>query len=164
MAADERIYVEFSPELKDELGDDASLQDIFDEAGIEADIEWAAMPPTDTGVREKALVETVTVLSIGAVPVAAAFKLLESAITHYLDHKAVRDSHFERWVTEPVLDKQGKPLVDKTGAQLKQRRRLGGFDALPEVPGESIAITVGKQSASVKLGDSQAPLEPTGKQ
>jgi hypothetical protein len=60
-----RIYVELTPDLKEQLGHRFSLQEVLSEAGIDAEIEWAAIPPEDPEQRTKALVEAVTVASIG---------------------------------------------------------------------------------------------------
>jgi len=110
MASQARIYVLFSSELKARLNNRIDLQEILATEGIDADVEWHAAPPTDPSERTKVLVETVALASLGAVSAAAAIKVLESAITHYLDHKAVRDCHYAYWVNEPVLDGSGRAI------------------------------------------------------
>jgi len=141
-----RVYVDFAPEIKDQLGDRITLGMILEESGIAADTEWHALPPTNPEERSKALVETVM---ITAVSLAAAVKLVESAITHFLDHKAVRDTYFGYWRHEPMVDGEGKPVLDKSGKERIIRRWVSGFDAFPDIPGEGISLSVSRQGFSV---------------
>ena len=160
MAAEGLIYVQFSSELRDKLGEQLSLETILAQAGIEADVEFHALPSTQPGERGKALVETVMLVAMGAVSVAVAIKAIESAITHFLDHKAVRDSHFERWVNVPVIGENGKPVLDAKGKPLLVRERVGGFDDYPDIPGEGVALTVGDEGISVTLGQQASRQAP----
>ena len=139
-----RIYVEFAPDLKEEVGGRLSLQDVLDEAAIPAQTAWSTAPPTDPDRRGKALVETVAVGSLAALSLAGSVAILTSAVSRYLERKAVRDTHFEYWVSDPVLDPKGKAVLDPDGQPLVVRRRIGGFDAIPTGPAESLTITVGK--------------------
>ncbi len=148
-----RIYVEFAPELKARLNNRLSLQDILATAGIDADVEWHAVPSTDPEQRTKMLVETVACISMGTVSLAVAAKLIESLITHHLDHKAVRDSHFDYWEHESLLDVKGRPILDSKGKPRKIRRRVHGFDALPATSGEGVTIDVSAASLSASIGD-----------
>lgn len=142
------IYVEFSPELKAQLGNSLNLTSILEAANIEADIKWKALPPAHPEERSKALIEVVTLV----VSVAAAIKLVESAITHYLDHKAVRNSHFAYSIPEPMVDAKGKPVLDKNGEPRTIRRQISGFDAFPLIPGEAIIVSVGQKGVSMDVG------------
>jgi hypothetical protein len=163
MARDGRLYVQFSPELREQLGDQLSLGDILSQAGIDAGVEWHALPPSNPDERTKALVETVQLVSLGAVSVAAAIKLIESAITHYLNNKAVRDSHFSRWVNRPVVDKKGKPLLNKDGTPVLTRERVGGFDEFPSVPGEGLSLKVSTKSLEFSVGNQASDNKSAGK-
>lgn len=151
----ERIYVEFSPELKSRLNHRINLREVLRAAGIEAEVEWHAVPPTDPDERSKALVETVTAVSIGALSLAAAIKIIESAITHYLNNRAVRDSHYRRAVNEPLLDGKGRPVLDDEGRPLLIARPVSGFDTLTAVPGGGVTISAGLLSASIGADDDQ---------
>lgn len=162
MDDDERIYVEFAPEIKARLNNRVALEDILRAAGIDAAVEWHAVPPIDPEERSRALVETVAAISIAA-SLAGAIKLLESAITHYLDHKAVRDTRFEYWAPEPLLDGKGKPILDGKGKPRITRRRIGGFDELPVAPGGGVTISVGQRGLSASIADDGPPTRPTGK-
>lgn len=149
MNTNTQIYVEFTSDLKARLNNKVRLQDALNEAGIEAEVEWGAVPPTEPEQRTKALVEIVTAGSIAAVPLAIVVKILMSAISDYLNQKAVRDSHFQFWRNKPLLDGQGQPICDKQGRPCMVRERVSGFDPLPVGPGESITITVGMKGAEV---------------
>ncbi len=158
METQARIYVLFSSELRARLNNRFSLREILAASGIDADVEWRAVPSTDPGERTKALVETVVLASLGAVSVTAAIKLLESAITHYLDHKAVRDSHYDYWLNEPHLDGKGCAIKDAAGKVRIGRRRVGGFDKLPAVPGEGITVSISEKGFDMKVdNDAAAP-------
>jgi hypothetical protein len=156
MDSDSRIYVEFSPDLKARLNNRVSLQDILAAAGVDADVEWHAVPPTAPAERSKNLVETVTCLSMGAVALSVAIKIVESAITSWLNAKAVRDSHFGEWVNEPALDGEGKPILDAKGEPVLIRRYSSGFDELPVTLGGSVTISVGLTGVSASIGDNQS--------
>jgi hypothetical protein len=155
MDGDSRIYVEFSPELKARLNNRVSLEDILAAAGVDADVEWHAVPPTDPAERSKNLVETVTCLSMGGVALSVAIRIVESAITSWLNGKAVRDSHFGEWVNEPALDGESKPILDPKGKPLLIRRRVSGFDELPVTSGGSATISVGLKGVSAGIGGDQ---------
>jgi hypothetical protein len=155
MDSDSRIYVEFSPDLKARLNNRVSLEEILAAAGVDADVEWHAVPPTDPAARSKNLVETVTCLSMGAVALSVAIKIVESAITSWLNGKAVRDSHFGEWVNEPALDDKGGPILDPKGKPMLIRRRVSGFDKLPVTPGGSVTISVGLKGVSASIGGDQ---------
>lgn len=157
MDSSTRIYIEFTSDLKDELDHRVSLQEALEEAGIQAEVAWGAVPPTAPDQRGKALAEMVTAGAIAAVSLAAAVKILLSAIDAHLDRKAVRDTRYEYWVSEPLLDGKGKPIPDAQGRPLLVRKRLGGFDAIPAGPAESLTITVGKG-----LGVGAQSGEPAG--
>ena len=159
MDSEGRIYVEFSPELKARLNHRVALRDILGAAGIEAPVEWRAVPPTDPDERSKALVETVRAASV-AVSLAAAVPLIESAITHYLDHQAVRDSQFVIWVNEPLLDAKGQPILDRKGEPRTVRRRSSGFDEFP-LAGGDLTITVTDQGRD---DDQAAPARSKARQ
>ncbi|WP_295458832.1 hypothetical protein [uncultured Thiodictyon sp.] len=151
MDSKSRIFVEFTPELKAELAGFPGLAAILDQAGIAAEIEWGAVPPTAEDPRTKALAETVRAATIGAVTLAAAGTLVQSSISDYLDRQAVRETHFEYWVNEPMLDGKGKAILDRQGHPQLVRRRIGGFDEIPTGPTQSITITVGKQGLAVGI-------------
>ena len=146
-----RIYVMFSPELKARLNNRIDLRQILLAQGIQADVEWHPVPSTDPGERERGLAETVQIAVLG-VSLAAAVAALESAITHYLDHKSVRDSHYGYWVHEPVLDNYGQQVLDDAGKPRLIRRRVSGFDVLPAGAEGGITITVDKGGVSVGIG------------
>jgi hypothetical protein len=156
-----RISVEFAASVKRQLGDPPDLSAIVADAGLDGTTEWSDLPTTDPGVRTKSLVETVVLATQGAVAAAAAVKLLESALTHYLDHRAVRNSHFEYWVNEPLHDERGRVVLDKKGKPRLIRRRIGGFDALPAIPSEGITVSVGG-SKGVSLQTGQSPTSAGG--
>lgn len=149
MDSNTQIYVEFTSDLKARLNNRVRLQDALNEAGIVAEVQWGAVPPTDSAQRTKALVEIVVASSIAAVSLATSVKILLSAISDHLDRKAVRDSHFQFWVNEPLLNGRGKPIIDKQGKPRMVRRRISGFDPMPVGPGESITITVGTKGVEV---------------
>lgn len=155
MDSDSRVYVEFSPDLKARLNNRVSLEDILAEAGVDADIEWHAVPPTDPEARGKNLVETANCISMGALGLAVAVKIIESAISSWLDRKAVRDSHFGEWVNEPALDGKGRPILDPKGKPLQTRRRVSGFDELPAAHSGSVTISVGLKGLSASIGGDQ---------
>lgn len=158
-----RISVEFASTIKEQLGEPPDLSTIVADAGLDGTTEWSDLPPTDPGVRTKSLVETVVLATQGAVAAAAAVKLLESALTHYLDHRAVRNSHFEYWVNEPVHDEQGRLVRDKKGKPRLIRRRIGGFDALPAIPSEGITVSVGgSKGVSLQTGQSSTSAGESG--
>ncbi len=154
-----RIYVEFAPELKARLNNLVGLRDILQAAGIDAAVEWDELPPTDPAESTKRPVETLRAAAI-AVSLLAAVPLIESAITHYLDHQAVRDSHFEYWINEPLLDAKGRPILDARGAPRTVRRRISGFDEFPTISGGGLTITVSDQSLSLALGRDDAKGAP----
>jgi hypothetical protein len=149
------IYVEFGSELKDQLGEDAQLESVLEAEGLQVQITWGAVPPTSPNERTKNLVEIVTAGSIATVSLAASVKILMSAISSYLDRKAVRDSHFVVWLNEPIRDAEGKPLLDDDGRPLLVRRRLSGFDALPATAPEGMTLTVGTDGVSVQITEGQ---------
>jgi len=151
VSADCPIYVEFGSELKDELGDDLQLESVLEAEGLHADVTWGAVPPTTPAERTKNLVEIVTAGSIATVSLAAAVKILMSAISSYLDRKAVRDSHFVVWLNEPIRNANGQAVLDDDGRPLLVRRRLSGFDALPATAPEGLTLSFGKAGVKAQL-------------
>lgn len=132
------------------------------QAFADATTEFSPLPPTRPGVRSKAIVESVVLSAQAAVAAAAAVKLLESALTHYLNHRAVRDTHFEYWVHEPMCDAKGRALLDKQGNPRLIRRRVGGFDELPTIPSEGVTVSVGAgKGISLQTGQSSSPQAGT---
>jgi len=165
VSLDYPIYVEFGSELRDQLGEDATLESILEAEGLQVQVSWDAVPPTSPDERTKNLVEIVTAGSIAAtagsvavVSLAASVKILMSAISNYLDRKAVRDSHFVFWQNEPIRDAGGKPLLDDDGRPLLVRRRLSGFDALPATAPEGMTLTVGTDGVSAQMTEGQAQV------
>jgi len=156
VSLDYPIYVEFGSELRDQLGEDATLESILEAEGLQVQVSWDAVPPTSPDERTKNLVEIVTAGSIAMVSLAASVKILMSAISSYLDRKAVRDSHFVFWQNEPIRDAGGKPLLDDDGRPLLVRRRLSGFDALPATAPEGMTLTVGTDGVSAQMTEGQA--------
>jgi len=156
------LYIQFSPGLRDELGDDIPLQDIVNQAGIDRPLQWRRLPPGDPGERSKALVETVVITSTAAVALAVVIRQIETAITEYLDHKAVRDSHYGYYVNEPVIGSNGKPLEDKDGSVLLVRRRVSGFDAFPIMPREGLTLVVGEQGLEFRSGEQSGGADAEG--
>ena len=156
-----RIAVDFTPELKDALGATPDLREILDDAGIDAMTEWSGLPPTHPEERTKALAETILLYAASAAAAAATIKLLESTLTHYLDHKAVRDSRFEYWVNEPMLDGKGKPMRDDDGQPRMIRRRVSGFDKLPALPAGGFTLSVGLTGVKMSTDTSGAGEQST---
>ncbi len=151
MEGDTPIYVEFTSDLKDHLGDDVQLESLLEAEGLQAQVTWGAVPPTSQEERTKNLVEIVSAGSIAAVSLAVSLKILTSTISSYLDRKAVRDSHFVFWLNEPMCDAEGKPICDDEGRHLLVRRRVSGFDALPATAPEGITLIIGKEGMTAQL-------------
>lgn len=147
----QRIYVEFSPGLKARLNNRISLREALSFAEIDAVVDWHAVPPSDPAEPGHGLVESVSATAIAA-SLVAAVPVIESAVSQYLEHKAVSDTHFVYWVNEPLLESNGAPVLDAAGEPRTIRRRISGVEAFPNLPDRGITLTIGDQSASVEAG------------
>jgi hypothetical protein len=146
----QRIYVEFSPGLKARLNNRISLREALSFAEIGVVVDWHAVPPSDPAEPAQGLVESVSATAI-AVSLVAAVPVIESAVSQYLEHKAVSDTHFVYWVNEPLLESNGAPVLDAAGEPRTIRRPVSGVDAFPNLPDQGITLTIGEQSASVEV-------------
>lgn len=116
MDTDGKIYLNFSEDLRTLFDEqDIRIQDVLQEAGINAEVRFEALPPVHPGERTRDLVPVILASSAAAVSFAATVAIITSAISKLLDRKAARPRYVEYLREKPILDAKGNPLLDKDG-------------------------------------------------
>jgi hypothetical protein len=152
MENEDKIYIDFSAELKERLAEQGiNAQEILEAAGIACEMRYAALPPEHPGKRTRELVPVIMAGSVAAVSLASAVALITSAISKFLDRKAGRLRYVEYLEERPVLDVAGNPVLDERGQVQTIRVPVHKFIEPENLTPESFSVEIGlKQGVVVK--------------
>jgi len=141
MTSDGKIYLNFSEDIRTLLDEqNIRVQDILEEAGINAEVRFEALPPEHPGERTRDLVPVIMASSVAAISFSAAVTIITSAISKFLDHHAARPRYVEYEEEKLILDAQGNPVLDKDGKVQTQRVLIHGFDELQNLSQETFTV------------------------